>query len=767
MTAPATYCNECGASNPSQASHCFACHHALQPPASSPPLANQAVPAYAAVPISNFIGSLVPSYLLHSRYSIVSQIGSGGFGAVYQARDTLFSNRLVAIKEMSQDGLSPRELAEATTAFEREALLLADLSHPNLPRIHDHFTENGRSYVVMDFIAGDTLEDYLDKVVQRLPVEATLEIGLQLCTVLDYLHAHQPPIIFRDLKPSNMMRTADNHLYLIDFGIARHFKPGKAKDTIPLGSKGYAAPEQYGKAQTTPQSDIYGLGATLHQLLTGDDPSLTPFHFEPVRLGKSPISTQLNALLEHMVEMEMSKRPASVAVVRQELQHLLALQTAHYISPSQTYSRALVKRRNFLLGLVSVVATCSISSAITTFVVEKPDVIGLLFAHPLIGNTPISPSTPAPSPAGATILSKPLYTYRGHDGSVTAIAWSPDGQHIASAGTLESSVQVWDASTGNIMLVPVLEIDPVEEKLPLRKRGPALFATNNQRVDALAWSSDSTRIASAFGNDTVEVWNVETGENTLIRSGYPGKTNALAWSPDGNEIAAVSADISVELRSAATGSLFFTYTGHAQAVLTLAWSLDGKLIASGGVDGTVRVWDAVGGDSVAATGYTYVTYRGHAAEVHAVAWSPDGKLIASGGADGTVQVWDAATGRTLFIYRGHAGGVNAVAWSHQRSSLPSGQSSRIASGGVDATVQVWSFGRASSTMLQQEMALAGDVLIYRGHAGPVTSVTWNPVWGTGYLSPGEGILPGGQVMPDAQRIASGSEDGTVQVWQAM
>src|SRR5205085_2594150 len=127
------------------------------------------------------------------------------------------------------------------------------------------------------------------------PVEMVLEIGIQLCTVLDYLHTHQPPIIFRDLKPANIMRTADNHVYLIDFGIARHFKPGKAKDTIPLGSKGYAAPEQYGKAQSTPQSDIYGLGATLHQLLMGDDPSLTPFRFAAVRLANSPISAQLNA----------------------------------------------------------------------------------------------------------------------------------------------------------------------------------------------------------------------------------------------------------------------------------------------------------------------------------------------------------------------------------------------------------------------------------------------------------------------------------------
>jgi len=139
----------------------------------------------------------------------------------------------------------------------------------------------------------------------------------------------------------------------------------------------------------------------------------------------------------------------------------------------------------------------------------------------------------------------------------------------------------------------------------------------------------------------------------------------------------------------------------------------------------------------------YVTYAGHFAEVNAVAWSPDSSQLASGGADGTVQVWEAATGLLLFTYHGHAGGVNTVAW----------HGSRIASGGADGTVQVWSFGRADATARVRTLSgarvslpLQGDVLVYRGHAGPVTSVTWSP---------------------DGQRIASGSEDGTVQLWQAI
>jgi len=736
MTAQATFCDECGASNPLQATRCFACDAALYPSALSPLLLNRAASTNVAILSNRVLGLLAPASLLHSRYSIVRQIGTGGFGAVYQAKDTLFSHRLVAIKEMSQDGLTPRELADATAAFEREALLLADLTHPNLPRIHDHFSEHGRSYVVMDFIAGDTLEDYLDKVVRRSSVEAALEIGIQLATVLDYLHTRQPPIIFRDLKPANIMRTADNDVYLIDFGIARHFKPGKAKDTIPLGSKGYAAPEQYGKAQSTSQSDIYGLGATLHQLLTGDDPSLTPFRFVPVRIGNSPIAAPLNALLKQMLEMEMSKRPTSMAVVKRELERLLALQTAEQLSQSQKYVRTRMKRRSFLIGFVSVVATCSVSSAITTYVFDRPNLSLFTGTHPLIGNTPVlSPSPPGPSPAGATLLTRPLYTYRGHHGSVTAVAWSSNGRLIASAGTLDSSVQVWDASTGSLILIPTRTVNPAEKKFISHEREPNLLATNGQGGDALAWSSDSTRLASALGNDAVDVWSIATGDESIFPLGSPGDANALAWSPNGDQIAAVSGNTSVEVRSATTGNLLFTYSGHTQAVLTLAWSPDGKHIASGGLDGIVQVWNA-------ATGYTQVTYRGQVKGVNAVAWSPNSGLIASGGADGTVQVWDGSTGRTLLTYGGHVGGVNTVAW--QAGSLLLHENSlRVASGGDDATVQVWSFGKTENT---QEMALEGKILIYRGHTAQVTSVTW---------------------APDGQRIASGSADGTVQIWRAM
>ena len=279
-----------------------------------------------------FPGELLLNTLFRNRYFIMDQVGAGGFGSVYKARDIQNGDRLVAIKEVSLLGLHPQAMIEATAAFQREVSVLSQLDHPNLPHLYEYFQDPGHWYLVMDFIAGETLEEYQSKVPnRRLLLSEVLDIGLQLCRVLAYLHSQQPPIIFRDLKPANIMRNHTGQLYLIDFGIARYFKPGQTRDTVALGSPGYAAPEQYGKAQTTPRADIYSLGAVLHQLLTARDPSEAPFRFLPLRpsshsdpgsLTTSMVDVlvhKLEILIASMLAMDVNKRPPDVACVKQEL----------------------------------------------------------------------------------------------------------------------------------------------------------------------------------------------------------------------------------------------------------------------------------------------------------------------------------------------------------------------------------------------------------------------------------------------------------------
>jgi len=287
---------------------------------------------------SFFLEELLLHTLFRNRYFILSKVGEGGYGSVYKARDTQSKDRLVAIKEVSLQGLYPKAMIEATTSFQREVSVLSQLDHSNLPRVYEHFQNPGYWYLVMDFIAGETLEDYQIKAPnKRLLLSEVLDIGLQLCIVLDYLHSQQPPIVFRDLKPTNIIRTPTGQIYLIDFGIARYFKPGQAKDTVALGSLGYAAPEQYGKAQTTPRADIYSLGAVLHQLLTAKDPSDAPFRFLPLRpkshsepgsLTTSMVDVLVNKfelLITSMLDMDVNKRPRDISCVKQELHEISTL----------------------------------------------------------------------------------------------------------------------------------------------------------------------------------------------------------------------------------------------------------------------------------------------------------------------------------------------------------------------------------------------------------------------------------------------------------
>ena len=296
------FCDNCGLANPETARFCQHCAAQLH--------------------FKHSTGALPEQTLLGSRYQLESRIGQGGMGAVYRASDSRFNNRLVAVKEMSRAGLTPTRIQEAEDAFERESRLLADLVHPNLPRIYDYFTEGERSYLVMDFIEGETLEDYLEqKGGGPVGLEQALDWGMQLCDVLSHLHTHQPPIIFRDLKPSNVM-ISGSHVYLIDLGIARIFKPGQSHDTVAFGSPGFAAPEQYGKAQSTPRSDIYSLGALLHCLLTGVDPSEQPFFFRPSSELNRIVPPELDELLMRMLDMKVENRPASAQEVTKALRHI-------------------------------------------------------------------------------------------------------------------------------------------------------------------------------------------------------------------------------------------------------------------------------------------------------------------------------------------------------------------------------------------------------------------------------------------------------------
>jgi len=191
---------------------------------------------------------------------------------VYRLVEIHPPSQIWALKELRAASGTSEDKAEARRQFRQEAEMLAHLDHPNLPKVVDYFDESNRSCLVMEFIEGKSLEKHLEAAGQGLPEKPVLHWMIQVCQVLSYLHQQQPPIIFRDLKPSNIMLSNTGVVKLIDFGIARTYKVGKKKDTRTMGSENYAPPEQWGKGQTDVRSDIYALGATMYHLLTGRPP---------------------------------------------------------------------------------------------------------------------------------------------------------------------------------------------------------------------------------------------------------------------------------------------------------------------------------------------------------------------------------------------------------------------------------------------------------------------------------------------------------------
>ena len=263
------------------------------------------------------IGSIVGG-----KYKVLNVIGQGGMSTVYLAMNER-ANKQWAIKEVREDAVTNFQLVKQSLITETE--LLKTLSHPYLPSIVDVIEEDGRFLIVMDYIEGNTLERALDYIGPQ-PQEYVIEWGIQLCDVLEYLHTREPAIIYRDLKPSNIMLRPNGTITLIDFGTAREYKEENTGDTSYLGTRDYAAPEQFGgMGQTDARTDIYCLGATLYHLVTGHSPSEPPYEFKPIRDWNPALSPGLEYIINKCVQSNPEDRYNSCAEVMYDLQNYLEL----------------------------------------------------------------------------------------------------------------------------------------------------------------------------------------------------------------------------------------------------------------------------------------------------------------------------------------------------------------------------------------------------------------------------------------------------------
>jgi eukaryotic-like serine/threonine-protein kinase len=261
------------------------------------------------------------------RYLIQGVLGVGGMSSVYRARDLHFPNvtKFVAVKEMVNRVLDPVVRSTIVRNFEREANLLASLDHHCIPMIYDFFTINERSYLVIEYINGSDLEAIINSSKDFLPEDRVVGWAIELCDVISYLHTHKPePIVFRDMKPSNVMINQQDHVVLVDFGIAKPFQVGQRGTMI--GTEGYSPPEQY-RGETTPLADIYALGATLHHALSHHDPRLEApfsFHERPIR----QINPNISASLEEVINKALQYNPDDRFQTAEDFKEAL-LEVAH------------------------------------------------------------------------------------------------------------------------------------------------------------------------------------------------------------------------------------------------------------------------------------------------------------------------------------------------------------------------------------------------------------------------------------------------------
>ena len=257
----------------------------------------------------NESGQLEPGSLLAGRYRVERFLAGGGMGVVYIGTDQRLAERQCAIKEIFDRFTTPEERAQAIEYFHREADTLSQLNHPAIPAIFDRFGEGNCHYLVMDFIEGRNLEEVLVEQDGPLPESRVVEIARELCDVLSYLHSFDPPVIYRDMKPGNVIVKPDGHVALIDFGIARIFSP-QGKATL-IGTPGFAPPEQYA-GKVDQRSDIYSLAASLHYMVTGRDPEKhPPFSCPPVLSEKPDVSPFLAQAVDKALAYKIEERPFS------------------------------------------------------------------------------------------------------------------------------------------------------------------------------------------------------------------------------------------------------------------------------------------------------------------------------------------------------------------------------------------------------------------------------------------------------------------------
>ncbi|MBM3463963.1 MAG: hypothetical protein FJX76_17855 [Armatimonadetes bacterium] len=652
---------------------------------------------------------LAPGHRLHDRYVIENVQGRGGMGSVYRALDLRLSGRVIAIKEMRVDSDDPDERAQALEQFKHEAEILATLQHPALVPVTDFFEEDGRQYLVMAYVDGDTLE----KQAGTCLVASVLDWIGQLCEVLDFLHSQQPPVIFRDLKPSNVMLDAGGRIRLIDFGIARAFGPRTATFARGIGSPGFAPLEQYGNVPSDPRTDIYALGATAYALLTGQTPPAavdvacgTAVLVPPSQLN-AEIPPHVDALILKLMGLRAPERPACIG----EVQKLM-------VSGVPLRGKASLQLQFMPQAKNSPGQRATPTPPAAVPPPASPDAPPPRFPGASPANGPPTPAAPPQmSPRHNQNIERQVRPFPGLPGPIPE---QDDTRALLRKFSFRTGAVAVVFRPGSDEIVVALQ-DGHVAIVRLSDGTVQQVEAHRTAIVALAALPGRDAVVSQARDGSVSLLGLATGSRTVLIKPRPSRGTGLAVNPRTPLVACASEDGSIDLvdvdarkiRKKLTGgesvrAVCFTHDARGLVVarrdrrtalveissgeidvssmrvpLAAFNAVDaapGGLVALGAVDGSIYLQDA---DAGAAFGRV----TGHGNEVAGVRFSRGGELLASASWDRTVRVWVPAQERQMRIFRGHTDSVSDVAWS--------ADGGRLASAGWDCSVHVWELGVAA------------------------------------------------------------------------